>query len=57
MSYDVPFRHNQALDPSALVTVGTTLHAIRAAITCQSASNRDPLSARKRDPLGVAWIG
>ena len=24
---------------------------------CQSACNRDPLSARKRDPLGVAWIG
>ena len=23
---------------------------------CQSASNRDPLSARKRDPLGVALI-
>jgi DNA-binding transcriptional LysR family regulator len=22
---------------------------------CQSASNRDPLSARKRDPVGVAW--
>ncbi len=22
---------------------------------CQSASNRDPLSARKRDPLWVAW--
>lgn len=38
MSYDVPFRHNQALDPSALVTVGTTLHAIRAAITdCRNA--------------------
>lgn len=26
-------------------------------VTCQSACNRDPLSARKRDPLGVAWIG
>ena len=24
---------------------------------CQSAFNRDPLSARKRDPLCVAWIG
>jgi DNA replication protein DnaC len=26
------------------------------ALECQSASNRDPLSARKRDPLGVALI-
>lgn len=38
MSYDVAFRHNQALDPSALVTIGTTLHAIKAAITdCRNA--------------------
>jgi hypothetical protein len=28
-----------------------------AALRCQSAFNRDPLSARKRDPLGVARIG
>lgn len=38
MSYDVAFRHNQALDPSALITIGTTLHAIKAAITdCRNA--------------------
>jgi ABC-type transport system involved in multi-copper enzyme maturation permease subunit len=28
-----------------------------AVLVCQSAFNRDPLSARKRDPLGVARIG
>ncbi len=33
MSYDVAFRYAQALDPSALITIGTTLHAIQAAIT------------------------
>ena len=38
MSYDVDFRHKQALDPSALITIGTTLHAIQAAITdCRNA--------------------
>jgi hypothetical protein len=38
MSYDVAFRHLQALDPSALVTVQTALHAIDAAITdCRNA--------------------
>jgi len=38
MSYDVAFRYGQALDPSALVTIGTTLHAIHAAITdCRNA--------------------
>ena len=38
MSYDVAFRYGQALDPSALVTIGTTLHAIQAAITdCRNA--------------------
>lgn len=38
MSYDVAFRYNQALDPSALITIGTTLHAIQAAITdCRNA--------------------
>lgn len=38
MSYDLAFRYQQALDPSALVTIGTTLHAIKAAITdCRNA--------------------
>ncbi len=38
MTYDVAFRYGQALDPSALVTIGTTLHAIQAAITdCRNA--------------------
>lgn len=38
MTYDVAFRYGQALDPSALSTIGTTLHAIHAAITdCRNA--------------------
>ena len=38
MNYDVAFRHNQALDPSSLITIGTSLHAIQAAITdCRNA--------------------
>ncbi|MDX3911148.1 MAG: hypothetical protein QHC67_15215 [Sphingobium sp.] len=38
MTYDIALRYQQALDPSALVTIGTTLHAIKAAITdCQNA--------------------
>lgn len=38
MSYDLAFRYSQALDPSALVMIGTTLHAIQAAITdCRNA--------------------
>src|SRR3546814_12729434 len=38
MSYDLAFRYSQALDPSALVMIGTTLHAIHAAITdCRNA--------------------
>ena len=38
MTYDVAFRHQQALDPSALTTIATTLHAIEAAITdCRNA--------------------
>ncbi|MAC57938.1 MAG: hypothetical protein CMH85_06615 [Novosphingobium sp.] len=38
MSYDVAFRYAQALDPSALMTLGTTLHGIQAAITdCRNA--------------------
>ncbi|MDF0491502.1 hypothetical protein PX554_25625 [Sphingomonas sp. H39-1-10] len=38
MHYDVAFRHQQALDPSALTTIATTLHAVEAAITdCRNA--------------------
>jgi hypothetical protein len=38
MPYDVAFRHQQALDPSALTTVAGTLHAIEAAIRdCRNA--------------------
>ena len=38
MIYDVPFRHQQALDPSALTTLHTTLHAIEKAIVdCRNA--------------------
>lgn len=46
MMYDVPFRHQQALDPSALTTVATTLHAItRGMEDCRNAGvdpNTDP---------------
>jgi hypothetical protein len=46
MIYDVPFRHHQALDPSALTTVIATLHAIRKAVDdCRNAGvepNSDP---------------
>lgn len=38
MIYDVPFRHQQALDPSALPTITTTLRAIEKAIEdCRNA--------------------
>ena len=38
MTYDVAMRHQQALDPSSLITVFTTLHAIGAAIKdCRNA--------------------
>jgi hypothetical protein len=46
MIYDVPFRHQQALDPSALTTVVATLHAIGKAVDdCRNAGvdpNSDP---------------
>jgi hypothetical protein len=32
MSYDVPFRHHQALDPSALTSITAALHAINRGI-------------------------
>ncbi|BAI98994.1 hypothetical protein Sj15T_09920 [Sphingobium sp. TA15] len=38
MSYDVAFRHRQALDPAALITTTGALHALCAAITdCRNA--------------------
>ncbi|MBB5712811.1 hypothetical protein [Sphingomonas xinjiangensis] len=38
MSFDVAFRHQQALDPSALITIGTTLHALSKAMEdCRNA--------------------
>ncbi len=49
MSYDVAFRHAQALDPSALTTIAATLHAIDAAITdCRNAGK-----AGETDPAVV----
>jgi hypothetical protein len=41
MPYDVAFRHQQALDPSALSTIATALHAIQAAITDCRNSGKD----------------
>jgi hypothetical protein len=38
MNYDVAFRYQQALDPSALITLPTALHALNAAIQdCRNA--------------------
>lgn len=38
MSYDVAFRHAQALDPSGCTTIAATLHVLEAAITdCRNA--------------------
>ena len=38
MSYDIAFRFQQALDPSALITLPTALHALNAAIEdCRNA--------------------
>jgi len=46
MSYDIAFRFQQALDPSALVTLPAALHALKAAIAdCRNAGrphDRDP---------------
>ena len=41
MTYDVAFRHQQALDPSALTKITTALHAIQAAITDCRNSGKD----------------
>lgn len=41
MPYDVAFRHQQAIDPSALVTIGASLHAITRAIDdCRNSAMR-----------------
>ncbi|MCF8707013.1 hypothetical protein [Rhizorhapis sp. SPR117] len=57
MSYDLAIRYQQALDPSALITIGTTLHAIRAAITdCRNAGidfETDPAVILLARHLGV----
>lgn len=49
MSYDVPYRFHQALDPSSLVTLQATLHAISAGVQdCRNAGcepARDPAIA------------
>jgi hypothetical protein len=38
MNYDVAFRYQQALDPSALITLSTALHALNAAVEdCRNA--------------------
>ena len=38
MSYDVAFRHNQALEPSGCITIAATLHILEAAISdCRNA--------------------
>lgn len=57
MSYDLAFRYQQALDPSALITIGTTLHAIQAAITdCRNAGlelEKDPAVILLARHLGI----
>jgi len=41
MSYDIAFRYQQALDPSALITLTTALHALTAAIEdCRNAGHK-----------------
>jgi hypothetical protein len=38
MSYDLPFRHPQALDPSGLNSIGACIHALQAAVEdCRNA--------------------
>ena len=55
----VDYRFGEKRATAALGVYPTvTLAEARAKrLECQSACNRDPLSARKRDPLGVAWSG
>ena len=52
MPYDVAFRHQQALDPSALVTIGASLHAITRAIDdCRNAGIAFDLRCEIREKL------
>src|SRR3546814_2360497 len=46
MSYDLAFRFQQALDPSALMDIAASLHAIEAAIT----DSRNAGIATESDP-------
>lgn len=52
MHYDVTMRHQQALDPSSLITIRTTLHAIDAAITDCRNAGKDP----ETDPAVVLLV-
>lgn len=42
MTYDVPFRHMQAIDPSSLNTITTTLHALNRAMEDCRIAGIDP---------------
>ncbi|EJU09316.1 hypothetical protein LH128_15771, partial [Sphingomonas sp. LH128] len=42
MTYDVPFRHMQAIDPSSLTTVTATLHALNRAMEDCRIAGVDP---------------
>lgn len=42
MTYDVPFRHMQAIDPSSLTTITATLHAINRAMEDCRIAGVDP---------------
>jgi len=57
MIYDVPFRHQQALDPSALTTVTATLYAINKALEdCRNAGvnpDSDPAVALLTRHIGT----
>lgn len=52
MNYDVAMRHQQALDPSGLTRIDTTLHAIGAAITDCRNAGKDP----EADPAVVLLV-
>lgn len=57
MSYDVAYRHQQAIDPSALTTIAASLHAIERAIEdCRNAgknSEADPAVLLLAQHLGA----
>ncbi len=60
MPHDVAFRHQQALDPSALTTIAATLHAIRRAVEdCRNAGKpfeTDPAVVLLGRHLGTVTI-